>query len=127
MIIISNCKHGHLYKINSRNLTYGVFNSKNNGFIGIREKFKHKFLFTEYHWDTGEPFGTAKPLEEIEKIPDNIEIKESMGTVDSKTKKPIYFQDGKGWLFDNGEKCEGFATYVENQKLFQYLEKFQEK
>lgn len=24
------------------------------------------FLFEEYHWDTGEPYGTAKPLEELE-------------------------------------------------------------
>ena len=31
-------KHGHLYKLRSRNLTYGVYNENIPGFVGIREK-----------------------------------------------------------------------------------------
>lgn len=63
-LTIEECKHGHLYKINSRNLKWGVFNASVKGFIGIREKFGRRYLFTEFHWDTGPPFGTVKPIVE---------------------------------------------------------------
>jgi len=68
-----NCKQGYLYKINSRNLSYGVYDGK-QGFIGIREKFGSKYLFTEYHYDQGAPYGTVFPEKELEKIPDGIEL-----------------------------------------------------
>jgi hypothetical protein len=74
-IPLNRCKKGFLYKIHSRNLGVGVFNGK-DGFIGIRTKFGNKFLFTEYHWDTGAPYGTAKPLEELCSLPDNIKCDE---------------------------------------------------
>ena len=73
-LAVENCKHGYVYRISSRNLGYGVFNQNTNGFTGIREKFSQKFLFEELHWDTGGCFGTAKPLQEIEKVPDDIPI-----------------------------------------------------
>jgi hypothetical protein len=74
-IPLLKCKRGFLYKIHSRNLSIGVFNGK-DGFIGIRTKFGNKFLFTEYHWDTGAPYGTTKPLEELCPLPDNIKCDE---------------------------------------------------
>ncbi len=64
-IPLSECQHGHLYKILSRNLKIGIFNQTDKGFIGIREKFGSLYLFTEYHWDTGVPFGTVKPQEDL--------------------------------------------------------------
>lgn len=64
-IPIEQCVKYGLYKIYSRNLTLGVYDG-NGGFVGIREKFGDEYLFTEYHWDTGEPFGTVMPLELIE-------------------------------------------------------------
>jgi hypothetical protein len=67
-IPLASCKHGFLYRLDSRNLRYGVFNEKTKGFMGIRRKFTMVFLFEEYHWDTGEPYGTVKPLEELEDI-----------------------------------------------------------
>lgn len=67
-IPLDRCKHGFLYRLDSRNLRYGVFNEKTKGFSGIRRKFDMVFLFEEYHWDTGEPYGTAKPLEELEDL-----------------------------------------------------------
>lgn len=66
VIPLKECKHGYLYLIDCRNLELGVFNKEDNGFIGIRTKFGSRYLFTEYHWDTGAPFGTTNPLEEIE-------------------------------------------------------------
>ncbi len=67
---LKECRPRHIYKLNSRNLKYGVFNPKDNGFIGIRTKFSNRYLFTEYHWDTGPPYGTAKPIEDLGLIDD---------------------------------------------------------
>jgi hypothetical protein len=67
---LEECKDGYLYRIKSRNLISGIYRAKTNGFVGVREKFGHEYLFEEYHWDTGAPFGTVKPIEEIEKAPD---------------------------------------------------------
>lgn len=61
-IPLSDCIDGNIYVLKSRNLTSGIFIKEENGFIGIREKFGHLYLATEYHYDTGAPFGTAKPL-----------------------------------------------------------------
>jgi hypothetical protein len=47
----------------------GVFRKDKKGFVGIREKFGERFLFVEYHWDTGPPFGTVKPLKCLERCP----------------------------------------------------------
>ena len=70
-IPLIDCRKGHVYRLNSRNLSFGVFDGQ-KGFIGIREKFGNRFLFTEDHWDCGAPFGTVHPLEEIGKLPDTI-------------------------------------------------------
>lgn len=66
---IGKCQHGWLYRIHSRNLGFGVFNRMTYGFTGIREKFGHEYLFEEYHHDTGAPYGTATPSEELEQVP----------------------------------------------------------
>ena len=68
-IPLSECKHGGLYRIHSRNLRLGVFKEGVKGFVGIREKFSHLYLFTEFHWDTGPPFGTVNPKEFLEDCP----------------------------------------------------------
>ncbi len=47
----------------------GVYREDKQGFVGIRVKFGIEFLFVEYHWDTGEPFGTVKPIEILELCP----------------------------------------------------------
>lgn len=64
-IKLEDCKHGGLYKIHARNFSLGVFDEKQQGFVGIREKFGDEYLFVEYHWDTGAPYGTVKPNEFI--------------------------------------------------------------
>lgn len=135
MIPLENCKHGYLYKIDSRNLILGVFNQESKGFIGIREKFGDEFLFTEYHWDTGAPFGTVKPQEELCQLPENIKVKEGLGSVDQKTKRPVAFDKpvadgGRGWYFTDTNEAdqEIKSMYVENKELFDWLkEKEKEK
>lgn len=135
-IKLENCKHGYLYKINSRNLDYGVFNEKDKGFIGIREKFGQTYLFTEYHWDTGAPYGTVTPIEEISKIPDDIKIDENEthvlddlwavnpvnGKIEPVVRKNWYVYNIKGELEIDKTKEEsphgsrkGFADYWINK------------
>lgn len=68
-IPLSQCRHGGLYKLSSRNLGLGVFREATKDFVGIREKFGNEYLAGEYHWDCGAPFGTAHPMEYIEQCP----------------------------------------------------------
>lgn len=65
-LALNDCRDGYLYHIAARNASVGIFWKKKDGFILLRHMLSHTYLFTEYHWDTGEPFGTVKPLSEIE-------------------------------------------------------------
>jgi len=105
MIPLDECKNGMLYRISSRNLSLGVFREAVSGFIGIREKFGNYYLFTEYHWDTGPPFGTVHALEELEPVPEGIPLEESLyPPICTETGRPVeYFND---WHYkDTGEPC----------------------
>ena len=68
-ISIEECRNGWLYRIYSRNLNLGIYRQDDCGFVGIRHKMGRRYLFAEFHWDTGEPFGTANPLEAICECP----------------------------------------------------------
>ena len=69
-IKMEHLRDAHSYKIWARNAYVGICVTNDSGFIISRYKVgKNPYLFTEYHWDTGEPFGTVKPLELIEKCP----------------------------------------------------------
>lgn len=74
---MSECVKRGVYRINSRNLTVGVYDG-DEGFIGIREKFGSKFLFTEYHWDQGPPFGTVRPQELVHSLPRELDLFERL-------------------------------------------------
>ena len=86
MINLKDCKPRFIYKIQSRNLSFGVFDGT-NGFIGIREKLGSLYLFKEYYCDGRNPLGTVLVLKEIEQTPGNLLIKETLGTIDAHTRK----------------------------------------
>ena len=110
-LTIEECKHGGLYKISSRNLALGVYNEPSKGFIGIREKFGDEFLFTEYHWDTGEPFGTVQPREFLEMYP---------GDPEESVERPATEEDTK---WQRSPKLEvGDLFFDENADLRKWLE-----
>ena len=69
IIPLTECKDGWLYHIAARNADCGIFISDLKAFVIRREKFERIFLFPEYHWDMGEPHGTAKCLAELERAP----------------------------------------------------------
>ena len=71
-IPLDQCVKGHVYRMHSRNLDPGVFDG-DRGFVGVREKFNSRYLFTEFHWDTGPPHGTVKPLEDLGPLPEDME------------------------------------------------------
>lgn len=129
-----------VYKIRSRNLIIGVWCSGARGFIGIREKFGSKFLFTEYHSETGAPCGTAWQVGRIGLIPKNIPIVQSLGTIDEATGRAVMFdrapsaegnglafKDSKtinvvGWRFSDSEKpARVRPVSVPNSALFDHL------
>jgi hypothetical protein len=67
---IDELKPYYLYKIRARNARYGIWvplGSK--GFLIRREDFGDYYIFVEEHWDEGPPFGTVRPLEELELTP----------------------------------------------------------
>jgi hypothetical protein len=64
-IPIEECRNGFLYVIAARNAFLGIYDVKQKGFRISRFKFDRNYEFVEYHWDTGEPYGTAKPYREL--------------------------------------------------------------
>jgi len=61
-IKINKCVDGGLYSIEARNGVFGYWNSSSESFTLRRCKFGSIFLFDEYHWDIGAPYGTVKPI-----------------------------------------------------------------
>lgn len=133
---LKDCVHGRLYKLHCRNLLYGVFNEKNNGFIGIREKFGSEYLFTEYHHETGAPFGTVFGVIDTEidlQIRGGYEVKENMPSACCKTGRPVEFRrdepdnpkNGKGkWFFtgtDDQIDEDAYSVLYMYQPLFDWL------
>jgi hypothetical protein len=124
MIPLTDCIKGHIYKLDSRNLAVGIFDGE-TGFIGIRYKFGDSFLFTEYHWDTGPPYGTAKPREDICVLPEKIKPVETLCTYCDICKREVtYIREGLKWVYkDTGEEMEekGIPRSNSNKDLFNFL------
>lgn len=141
---MEDCIARRLYKIDCRNLSYGVWNGK-DGFIGIRTKFNQKYLFTEYHWDTGEPYGTVfEAIDTGIDVPDKIELKERGPIVDKITQRlvaqkpqqlnipisvatgifmPSNNNDAYAWYFLDTGECSKHIRPVssQNQQLFDWI------
>ncbi|MBT4446358.1 hypothetical protein HOA92_06280 [archaeon] len=103
-IKLADCQDGFLYRLNSRNLTIGIYHHDSKSFVGLRTKFKHQFIDTENHYDTGAPYGTAKPIEELENGSNNLTIDDYVrGTSDEnllawlKEKQTQYQVKGQGF------------------------------
>ena len=134
-IKLPECKKRRVYKIHSRNLSFGVFDGE-SGFIGIREKFGNRSLFREFHWDNGPPFGTVRPLEDTGiDIPEEIDLSEfadQRRTKDAETGRYVDFdipvsQGGKGWYFiDTKESDLNIRpTVFPNKNLFDFLQQIE--
>lgn len=126
---IDECIKGRVYKLRSRNLSYGIWNGK-DGFVGIRTKFGDRFLDIEFHWDVGH--GTVMDAVDTGiDIPNDISTVMYLDTIDESTKRSVAFDKevkvgGKGWYFkDTGIRDESIMPVsVRNKKLFDFLDSF---
>jgi hypothetical protein len=153
---IADCITRRVYVLHSRNLGVGVYDGE-QGFIGIREKFGHLFLFTEYHWDQGAPYGTVDgAVDSGIDVPEPIQVVETLGRIDKLTGRPIEWattipnpnpsQAGKGklgwWRYVDGEPAPAvgkldfdadgrdtglYAQSVPNDALFAFLDECEAK
>jgi len=129
MIRLEGCKPRYVYRIKSRNLVAGVYTGKDGGFIGIRYKFGKEYLFTEYHYDTGAPYGTVMPKAEVAELPKNIELRETNPTVCSVTKERCEWRSdtdegesrGKWYYVGRDEVIKGIPVATTYKPLFDYL------
>jgi hypothetical protein len=128
-IPLNECRNGWVYRLSSRNLGFGVFVQASNGFIGIREKFNHKYLFTEYHRDTGVPFGTVCPKEELEPAPPGLVLKENGPLINEENGRVVVLEAGTEYpsprtyrYADTSEICDpGEIVWSCNQPLHDYM------
>jgi len=128
-IKIPECINRGVYKIYSRNLAFGAFNGE-SGFLGIREKFGQRYIFTEYHRDSSETYGTVNPIEYLGlNVPDNIPLVEYLGSQDQITKRAVEFdspvsEGGKGWYYlDDGKADQNIRPVaVGNPELFNFMD-----
>lgn len=129
---LAECKPRRLYKIRCRNLDFGVFNGKESpwaGFIGIREKFNSKYLFTEYHHETGAPFGTVYSVIDTGiDMPEDLRLSDTSPTVDKASNRPVHFDKpvadgGRGWIFSDTDESDQSIQPVSygNPELFKWL------
>ena len=65
-IKIEDCRDGYIYRIYARNGSFGVWNVDEKQFYLRRIKFGDIYTFPEEHWDNRSPYGTAKPINEVE-------------------------------------------------------------
>lgn len=69
-IPVSECLDGHLYQIDARNASCGVYIAEKKAFEIRRVKFGGAFLDLELHWDSDDKHGTAKPIMLVEEVPE---------------------------------------------------------
>lgn len=124
-----DCKNRIVYKIHSRNLELGVYDERDGGFIGFREKFGSVYLFKEFHYDNGPPFGTVRPDEETGwRLPAFISLDETLGTVCGNCGGVVEYNGVDAWNHTSKKKCENAAPQaVNNDDLSKWLNNVYEK
>jgi hypothetical protein len=73
-ILEKDLKDRYIYRIRARNSSIGVYNQKYRSFTLPRYKIDSWFLFDEYDFATGPPYGTAVPYEEIQRMSDTFYV-----------------------------------------------------
>lgn len=131
LLPLEQCTVGTVYRVYSRNLLVAVY-AGNGGFVGIREKFGDRYLFTEYHWDCGPPYGTLRPLEVLGEVPDDVVLRERDTTRCSGCSQPVTFDGpardgGLGWVHTDGSAlcADAFATSRTYRPLFDLLDRYE--
>lgn len=147
MIPIEKCINGGLYRLSARNLVLGVWNPQHHGFVGIREKLGSRYLDHEIHRGRKGAYATAAPMEHLGMLPVGIgphqfEVHDKgdswalrdgvwVGVLRQNlapSEKPHGSRQGfeDTWL-DTDERLPDdlYPRYRQNEKLFEFLKKFQ--
>ena len=116
-------EHRRLYKIRSRNLNYGIYDSENSRFIGIREKINSRFIDSAYIPDDG----TITVINALDVLPEEISLKYALGNTDAANGRYIALnKDGKWFFLDNNEQCDNIEpVLIEDEPIFKWLDKFE--
>jgi len=138
-IPLEQCEDRGLYRIRARNFNLGIFNEATKGFMGIREKFGSKYVFTEYH-EGQHHFPTAAPLEALPEVaPEHIDLVEGYSLCENCGRPTVYamFPDRKEreiirpgykmmvpgeWVHCVRTDCQSpLAVYYQNTLLYDWL------
>lgn len=81
-----------LYCLRARNLSFGVWSAELQAFLGLREKFGHTFIDTEfYRSETG---GSAHPIKElVDVVPPGIVLRANLYL-------EVWIDDGESFAFN---------------------------
>jgi len=120
-IPLNECKDRALYRVEARNFTYAVYSETQKGFIGLQES---AYLELEYHYDTGAPHGTVKPIEMLETIPIDICVGKKYPTIFERETGREIERKAEAWYFvDTLDYCGEDTTVhaVGNHALYAWL------
>jgi hypothetical protein len=114
-----------LYRIRSRNLNYGIYDSEKSRFIGIREKINSRFIDSAYIPEDG----IITVIEALDTLPEEISLKYAIGNTDITTGRYIDLnKEGKWFFLDNNEQCDSIKpALIEDEPIFKWLDKFEQK
>ena len=111
-------ERGGIYRIIARNFFVGVWDGE-SGFIGIREKFGDRYLFTEYHRDYSDRIGTARPVEKVGQVPEGVQLVERLPPICPACSREVDFlYPARLWVHtDDGssmhtDRPTTFGTYL---------------
>jgi len=124
----------HVYRLTARNFFLGAWDAAHGGFLGIREKFGNRYVFTEYFAEQDRSSGTAHAWTDADAVvPDEIELTEYLGTQCSEHKRRARFVESVPGAFptrgrwvhaDDETELDGDDSpmSISNQALFDFLE-----
>lgn len=97
------CEHGGVYFLHASNLSFGVYITEIQGFVGLRHKLGMNYLFIEYHWDYSVIIGTAQPITLLEHCPHEL-LADYLQTRDDQHPELFAYLNDIEHRFGNGRK-----------------------
>jgi hypothetical protein len=106
-IPLKDCVDKGFYRVAGRNISFGIFVTEWQRFIGIRQKFGHEYLETEEHAEKKQMGATAYPKKLL-----------SMCPIEDMT----MYRDIEVWVYGKLEK-----QYQDNKELLDWIKQESEK
>jgi hypothetical protein len=114
-----------VYLVRSRNLRVAVYVEAGK-FIGIRTKFRARFLSAEWHIETGPPHGTLRIERAVGVVAEAVPLVETLGTRCRHCRAPVEWTGPPApapWVHAIDTPCRDAAPLaVTNRALFKELQ-----